>query len=184
MPPLLQRLQQDHRQLHTLLNLLEKSLDRFHQGIEPNYATLAEALEYLENYADQVHHPTEEMLVQSLRDQLKRNLPSPLEVLMRQHEVISELTGHFRQILEGIMQGEVLRRDVVEAQGRELVEVLRKHLQQEEISLFPLAQTQLREADWQALEAQFAQRIGPLVDGQDLARFQALYQHLLAQLQP
>ncbi len=183
MPALLHRLQQDHRQLHVLLNLLERSLDRFHQGIEPNYEVLAEALEYLESYADQVHHPSEEVLFRYLRDRLQGEVPQ-LEVLMRQHEVLSELTGNFRQILEGIIHEEVLRRDVVEAQGRELVEVLRKHLQQEETTLFPLAQIQLSEGDWQELEAQLAQKIGPLVDAQDLARFQTLYQRLLVQLQP
>jgi hemerythrin-like domain-containing protein len=180
MPQLLDRLHQDHQHLALLLDLLTKLLDLFHEGSEPDYELMCEMLEYMENYADQVHHPSEDLIFERLRTHAGQHHPV-LEVLMRQHEVLSELTRYFRQSLEGIVHEEVLRRDEVEAQGRELVETLRNHLDLEESEAFPLAREVLTEEDWQAIEAAASEVTDPVFGDRDPARFRTLYQHLMSQ---
>lgn len=180
MTQLLDRLQQDHKHLSLLLELLEKLLDMFHSGTEPDYEMMCEMLEYMENYSDQVHHPSEDMIFERLRTHAGQH-HSVLEVLMRQHEVLSDLTRHFRQSLEGIVHEEVLRRDEVEAQGRDLVETLRKHLNLEESEAFPLAREILTEEDWEAIDASASKVVDPLFGDRDPMRFRTLYQHLMSQ---
>lgn len=180
MNQLLDRLQQDHKHLLLLLDLLEKLLDMFHSGTEPDYELICEMLEYMENYADQVHHPSEDLIFERLRTHADQH-HSVLGVLMRQHEVLGELTRVFRQSLEGIVHEEVLRRDEVEAQGRDLVETMRNHLQLEEEEAFPLARDVLTEEDWKAIDAAASKVADPMFGDRDPVRFRTLYRHLMSQ---
>ena len=180
MPQLLDRLTQDHKHLALLLDLLEKLLDDFRAGSDPDFELLGEMLEYMETYADVVHHPSEELIFQRVVDQGSQDYPV-LQVLSKQHLVLSELTRYFRQAVQGIVHEEVVRRDEVEVQGRDLIETLRKHLNLEEAEAFPLARQVLSEEDWDALEDQVSHDIDPVFGERDPARFHALYDYLLKQ---
>ena len=180
MPQLLDRLHQDHRHLTHLLDLLDRLQNMFHEGTEPDYELMCEMLEYMENYADQVHHPTEDLIFERMRSYGNQHR-SVLDVLSKQHEILGEINRQFRESLEGIVHEEVLRRDLVEAHGRDLVETLRQHLNLEETEAFPLARELLTEQDWEELEKQAVKDTDPVFGDRDPARFQVLYQHLMEQ---
>ncbi len=180
MPQLLDRLGQDHKHLIKLLDLIESLLDMFHQGTEPDYELMCEMMEYMENYSDQVHHPTEDLIFDRLINHAHQQHPV-LEVLRKQHAVLSEMTRNFRESLEGILHEEVLRRDQVEAEGREMVATLRMHLNLEETEAFPLARKVLTDEDWEAIEQQASKTTDPVFGDRDPARFHTLYLHLMKQ---
>ena len=183
MARLLDRLQEDHRHLARLLDLLDRLLDMFHEGKEPDYELMCEMLEYLEKYADQVHHPSEDLIFERMRSYGNQHR-TILDVLTRQHEVLSEINRQFRESLEGIVHEEVLRRDIVEAHGRDLVQTLRNHLDMEESEAFPLARELLSERDWEELEEQASAVTDPVFGDRDPGRFRALFQHLMNQTKP
>jgi len=183
MSQLLDRLQQDHRHLLRLLDLLDRLLNMFREGNEPDYELMCELLEYMENYADQVHHPTEDRIFERILAISEEHRPV-LDLLSKQHEVLGEINRQFRESLEGIVREEVLRRDLVEAHGREMVRTLREHLILEEREAFPLARKLLTERDWEELEQQTPRTADPVFGDRDPARFQALYQHLMSQAAP
>lgn len=180
MSRLLDQLQQDHRHLSRLLDLLDTLLDQFHDGIEPDYELMCEMLEYLDTYADQVHHPSEEVIFERLLA-LGEEMRRPIDVLSHQHVLLSQLNKRFRQSLEGVVHGEVLLREEVEHQGRELVSNLRQHLNLEETEIFPFARQRLSEADWRAIEDSAPNLNDPIFADPDPARFRTLFQHLMAQ---
>ena len=180
MTQLLERLHEDHMHLTRLLDLLERLLDMFHEGTEPDYELICEMLEYMEQYADQLHHPTEELIFERMQT-YEAGQQQILDVLINQHGVLGEINKQFRTSMEGIIHGEVLRRDLVEAHGRDLVETLRKHLDLEEKEAFPLAQELLTDDDWAELQEQSPKASDPVFGDRDRDRFQALYRHLLAQ---
>ncbi|CAD7855772.1 MAG: hypothetical protein [Olavius algarvensis Gamma 1 endosymbiont] len=177
MAELLDRLTQEHRHLVRVLDLLDDLLDRFHEGDEPDYELMCEMLEYMESYADQVHHPNEEDIFNRLRARSNERYPV-LDQLADQHLRLTRINRRFRQSLEGIVHEEVLRRDQVEIQGRELVETLREHLSLEEREAFPLAQERLSADDWEELLPATASDEDPLFGTAERRRFHALYQHL------
>ena len=182
MTQLLKRLQEDHLHLVRLLDLLERLLDMFHEGTEPDYELMCELLEYMEQYADQLHHPSEDLIFERMRTYYTGQLQM-LDVLSNQHQVLGEINRQFRISIEGIIHGDVLRRDLVEAHGRDLIETLRKHLDLEEKEAFPLARKLLTDDDWAELQEQAPKASDPLFGDRDPDRFQALYRHLLAQTQ-
>jgi len=182
MPQLLDRLTADHSHLTRLLNLFDALLDRFHDGSETDFELMCEMLEYMESYADKVHEPTEEVIFDRLRARGTRD--PVLDELSRQHLALSEMNKKFRRSLEGIVREEVLLRGEVEAQGRELLDNLRAHLELEEAKAFHLMREQLTDEDWEELLPAVPDSEDPIFGIADRARFRALFQHLEAQAQP
>lgn len=182
MTQLLERLHEDHQHLLRILDLLDRLLDMFHQGTEPDYELICEMLEYMQQYADQLHHPTEDLIFERMKT-YDAGQQQIIDVLTNQHEFLGEINRQFRASMEGIIHGDVLRRDLVEAHGRDLVQTLRKHLDMEENEAFPLARKLLTDDDWIELQEQAPNASDPVFGDRDPDRFQALYRHLLAQTQ-
>ncbi|MGB5834565.1 MAG: hemerythrin domain-containing protein [Thiohalocapsa sp.] len=181
MSALLNRLGEEHRRLARIMELLEGLLDRFHGGDEPDYELMAELLEYMIDYSDQVHHPSEDMIFERLlavpnqgHDVLRR--------LMLQHETLTQLNRRFRDSLEGIVHEEVLRREDVEQQGRELLATLRAHMVLEDTEAFPIAAQTLTPADWADIEARAPKAADPVFGHADPERFRAIFAQLKHEL--
>lgn len=179
MPPIMLRLNQDHARLTRLLDLFEALLDRIHAGNEPDYSLLKEALDYMCAYADGIHHPTEDLIFQRLIDQgvVQHEV---FEILMRQHQGITQLAQRFQRALDAILNEEVLLREDVETDGRELLATMRAHLRLEDEEAFPLALEHVDAADWAAIEAAAPAADDPL-NGPDPQRFRAIYHYLAEQ---
>ena len=180
MHPVMTRLHQDHARLARLLDLFEGVLDRFHDGAEPDYELLCEMLEYMVSYLDIVHHPTEDLVFQRVLDKgfERRDV---FDVLMRQHTLLGPLSNQFRESLDGILHEEVILREDVETQGRQLIGALRDHMRHEDDEAFPIALASLSAEDWDAVEAAAPSMEDPLFATPDPSRYRALYQQLSAQ---
>lgn len=174
---MIDRLTLEHQRLARLLDLLEGILDRFSEGTEPDFDLLSEMLEYMESYADQVHHRTEELIFDRLHDRIGER-PEIIAIVSHQHKLIGQINRRFRQSLNGIINEEVLRRDEVEIQGRELIATLRQHMVLEEREAFPLALRLLTDEDWQAIGEIAPSASDPLFVMPDKTRFHTLYREL------
>ncbi|MBN2886753.1 MAG: hemerythrin domain-containing protein [Chromatiaceae bacterium] len=179
MSAILHRLHQDHVRLGRLLDLFEALLDQIHEGDEPDYGLLKEALDYMCAYADGIHHPTEDLVFQRLLDQGVET-PEVFERLMRQHQSLTQVAQRFQRALDAILNEEVLLREDVELDGRELLATMRAHLHLEEEEAFPVALERLTAADWAAIEAAAPAVDDPLA-GPDPQQFRALYHYLVEQ---
>jgi len=177
MSTLLNRLGEDHRRLARLMSLLESLLDQFHAGEEPDYELMAELLEYMIDYSDQVHHPSEDLIFERLLEESDQG-HEVLRRLMLQHESMTHLNRRFRESLEGIVHEEVLPREEVEQQGREVLAALREHMILEDTQAFPIAAKTLSAEDWADIEARAPNVEDPVFGRADPERFRALYAHL------
>lgn len=177
MHPLLEKLKKDHRNLEQILSLLCTQLDNFSAGRESNFDLKIELLEYLETYADQGHHPLEDLIydVAGKRVGDKQEL---LERLSSQHESLTRLTRKFRQSLESILQDGVMMREELEVEGREYVALQRQHLDLEENEVFPLLDKVLTKADWKKIEASVPRHDDPVFEKPDQVRFRYLVSYL------
>ncbi len=181
-PVVMTRLMQDHMRHAKLLDLFDSLLDRFHDGAEPDYDLMNEMLEYLDSYVDIVHHPTEDLVFHRV---LEKGVEQPemFELLMRQHAGLSQVSKRFRQSLNGILHEEVLLREDVEADGRELVAGMRTHMLQEDGDAYPIALQSLDNGDWESIATQAPTAEDPLFGTPDPVRFRALYRYLSEQAQ-
>lgn len=177
MNDLLQRLDRDHRRLEQLLGLLEGLLDEFRDGLEPDYELMCELMEYLIDYADQVHHPSEDLIFERVLAQEGAG-HAVLQQLMQQHQALAQTNRSFKESLEGIVHEEVLRRDEVERRGRALIAQLRDHMRLEDEQAFPLAKACLPEAVWKELLDAAPDVQDPVFGHDDPLRFRAIFRQL------
>lgn len=181
MTDIMKNLRKDHAQIARLMSLLEKELDRFHEGNEPAFDLLIDLLDYLGNYADCVHHPCENWLFQLLQQRTDEG-SAVVDELIGQHDTLAQLTKDFRQTLEAITQDAVIRRDEVEQKGRDYIKLQRSHLKREELEIFPLLELTLKDEDWAAVAAVAKPTEDPLSDGRVQERYQELYEYLIQEL--
>lgn len=176
---LLEKLQQDHKNLSHLIDLLSAQLDALYAGHESDFDLKIEMLDYIEHYAELYHHPTEEKILDEAfsKPEMQEHL-GLRERVSREHEALIGLGRRFRETLEGIMQGEVLRRDEVEARGREFVALQRQHIVFEDHELFPLLEEALNEEEWLGLDEKIPHMDDPVFQRQDYNRFRSLIDYL------
>lgn len=180
MQTIMTRLALDHARLTKLLDLLADLLDRFHEGDEPDFELMNEMIEYMQKYADVIHHPTEDLIFRRVleKGEVQHDV---FHVLMRQHAAITQVSQRFRESLESILKEEVQLREDVEANGRELVATMRSHLAMEDAEAFPIARARLTAEDWEAIAATAPNAEDPVFGSPDPVRFKALYHYLYEQ---
>jgi hemerythrin-like domain-containing protein len=174
---LLERLHRDHQNLEKVLTLLSTQLDHFFAGRESNFDLKIELLEYLETYADQGHHPLENLIFDTARKRLGED-SEIFDRLQHQHDGLVQLTRTFRNSLENILQGGVMPRDELEVQGREYVALQRQHLKLEEQEAFPLLDEAMTGDDWEHVLANMPRHDDPVFEAPDKVRFQTLFEYL------
>jgi len=177
MHPILQHLRRDHTRLVQLLDLLGRQLDLFHGGAEPELELLIDVLDYLENYADCVHHKSEDKMFDLYLAEHGEE-KALIEEVMGQHKTLVEMTRSFRHALEGVVQGAVQRREEVEGLGRDYLALQRRHLDVEEDEIFPLVEQALTDAQLDALEPDLPDGSDPLFDQRVKDRYVMLFRYL------
>jgi hemerythrin-like domain-containing protein len=181
MSALLNRIALDHQRLKRIMSLMEGLLDRFHAGEQLDYELMCEMLEYMIDYEDQVHHPSEDLIFERLLEAPDQG-HDVLRRLMLQHDQLSQLNRRFRESLEGIVHEEVLPRDEVEQQGRALLTTLREHMHLEDTQALPIAAETLTPEDWADIEARAPNAEDPVFGHADPERFRALFAQLRGEL--
>jgi hemerythrin-like domain-containing protein len=182
MSQLLEKLRHDHENLTRLLDLLSAQLDDLYAGDESNFDLKIEMLDYIEHYAEHYHHPAEEKINEKIfRKETFQAHKSLQERVTREHEALMGMARRFRETLEGIMQGEVQRREEVETRGREFIALQRQHIDLEEQELFPLIIDALTEKEWEKLEREIPHMDDPVFHRQDYNRFRSLIDYLQLQ---
>lgn len=182
MHKVLQKLKGDHVNLSRLLGALERQLDDFHHGREHDMDLMCELVEYIESYEDQVHHPTEDLVFERLKA-LTDEKRVAVEALEEQHRILADMSRKLSNSLEAIMHGGVVLRHEVEAQGRAMIKMLRRHMDLEETEVFALAHAVLEDADWNAVEKLAPKYNDPVFGNPDPARFRTIFMHLTEELE-
>ena len=132
----------DHKYILRVLEVLEEMATRARHGQEPDGQDLKDILEFLERFCDRIHQGREEGILfpALLRDRSQKNYPK-LSSLLFDH-------NRERFLVQGLQESLLAssRRDFVFCATR-LVEVLREHINEEEATLFPLADSTFSHAD-------------------------------------
>ena len=101
--------QAEHIKLGRLFALLQKQIDVFHTGKRPNYELMLDIVSYLRDYADQFHHPREEVAFKPLAKHCP-DLVLALDRLTQEHRVIAHAGEALRLLLQAIISGAIIPR--------------------------------------------------------------------------
>ena len=176
MHPLAQRLHDDHRRLTQVLDVLEAQIDRVARAEDADLDLMLEAMTYITDFPNRLHHPVEDVLFKCLAaiDPASAGL---CQEQIAEHERLFHDSAALNGLLEAIQLEEAMApRDHLVHAGQEFVAAQRAHLLREEHDLLPRAQLRLGSAQWD-IAAQTASAVSDPLDGTATpARYQSLYQ--------
>lgn len=174
---ILDRLQQDHKQINGLLQILERQFRSIGRGDRPDYELMHQILHYLTHYPDRYHHVVEELLFERLAQRQPAAKPV-LHALHDQHDHLTQAGSTLRSRINDVLNGVTLKRAELQQRGRHYLREYREHLEYEEQYIFARLSDELTAADWLALTTTFAWHTDPLYADEVAAEYRLLADRL------
>lgn len=175
------RWHEEHANFARLLDLLGKQLELFHEGGRPRYNLMLDTLYYLTHYADDVHHPREELAFAKAAWRDPTILPV-VEALTREHLALREKGDGLVEQLEWVLNEALLPRQEIERAGHDYIATLRRHMKREETDVFPVVARTLGAGCWEEIDRAIAEGHDPLFGPQVEARFRSLCRHIASEM--
>jgi hemerythrin-like domain-containing protein len=144
---IIERLSREHRNIETLLAVLERELEIFDRGDRPNYEVIRGITYYFELYPELYHHPLEELVFAKLK---LRDPAAAAKVgnLTLEHQKGAERLRRVAQAVDGVLADREIPRQSVNDIVRDFIESERRHIRTEDRDFFPAALTTLEPQDW------------------------------------
>ena len=132
---------QEHEVIERVLDALEKEVRSVKSGSPVDRGFFSSAISFLRQFADGLHHQKEEqVLFPALCDAGMPKDGGPVGVMLYEHD---EGRGHIRAMeaeLPAAENGDQSARDRLISETSAYVELLRAHIQKENMILFPMAE--------------------------------------------
>lgn len=142
----------DHMRFSRLLDFLDREMAAFNAGGDPNYQLMRDAVHYLNNYADRVHHPREDVAFERLVGHDPAYQFS-VERLKQEHRAIAVAGAALLELLEETIQDTIIARATIESAASLYLVYFRNHLATEERDILPRVAAVLTPEDWALVKA-------------------------------
>ena len=163
----------EHVRFASLLDFIEQQMMEFHDGGDPDYELLRDVVHYLHHYADQYHHPREDVAFARMV-QRAPGLRVPVLMLLQEHRVLAAVGETLLNYLENILEDAVIDRNTIEAAAATYLVYYRHHLALEEREIVPRAAKLLAPEDWAAVAAAVASVPDPVFGNDAAESYRAL----------
>jgi hemerythrin-like domain-containing protein len=164
-----ERLQTDHHRLRAILETLSEACTE----LKPDdFDALGDHLfclvDYLHEYPNQVHHPTEDLVFNDLLElDLTKEQLEKVAHNKSQHTVLNAATAELVALVDSPTGDIDIDIELFQKKATEYVALQLKHMDFEEREIFPLALSQLSSDSWEVLDNKFGQTNDPLFDEAD-----------------
>jgi hemerythrin-like domain-containing protein len=172
-------LRQEHRNIETLLRVLERELSLFDRGDRPDYDVILAVIDYFKDYPDTCHHPKEDMIIEKLkvRDPVGAAAVGDLEA---QHREGAKRLRRVAEAVERVLSDQDLLRQNVHNIIGDFINHERQHIAIEESVVFPTALNALLPKDWADIGTKLGNRDDPLDRPDFEEKFKKLRRSILA----
>lgn len=177
MEAILEKLHQDHINFDRLLNVLEGQLHLLEDCEVSDLDTTLDAVRYMKEYPDYVHHPMENTIFEYFLEHYDHT-HEHIQGLLVEHDDMPLLTDRLFEALQNALAGFPQEREELCTILGEYISVQRKHIDREEAHVYPMLNSRLDKKDWQQIDRAIAEVEDPLF-GKDVHES---YQKLLAQI--
>ena len=174
------KLLQDHKNIITLLALMEKQVQHFVAGEYVDYQILSDIMHYFVNQPDVYHHPHEDIIFAALK--LKDiNVADLIEEISAEHDLMAKASSTINDELKLIQGNAIFSRQEIVRQLKDFIKRYHDHIIKEEQGLFALANSSLDAADWRRVEHEIEHNEDPLFGNTLRDEYQALYKAILSE---
>ncbi len=167
-------LRADHRNMTTLLDLLDAETLRLVEGGEPDYELVTDIMTYMTEYPDAVHHPREDLIYTHISAQ-KDDLEQSLRHIEQDHKALGVACREIRRDIDARDDDTAVDRASLTAALRRYSVDLRKHMYWEEKDLFEIADSMQDDEAWAKLLKSHHAQFDPLFGSSVERRFRKLF---------
>jgi hemerythrin-like domain-containing protein len=173
MTELIEILREDHRNIETLLLVLERELNIFDRAEQPHYEVAQAIIDYFRDYPDRCHHPKEDAVFAKLKtcDPAAAASVGDLEA---EHLKGAKRLRLVARAVESVLSEQEVLRQTVDDIVRDFIEKERRHM---EMELFPAAAKALLSEDWAEIDARL--QSDSSLDRANEEKFNSLRQRIL-----
>ena len=179
MPRVITVLQNDHRNVSVLLQLLDPLASKVAPGTPADFVPILDIMNYMTRYSDLFHHPMEELVFKKLME--RDDNTSPLvATLIAEHKFLGEKGRQLINSVRNVVNGFEPHEGRLAPERQDYATSLGKHMSREETEVFPLASKLLSDDDWAAIERGMVARADPLFGVGQEAQYVALYDRIVS----
>ena len=142
----------DHANMRVLLQLLESEMERYRNGVVPDFELLQSMINDIVVFQSLAHHPKEDLVFHRLLQRDPLSAEATLD-LLTDHARLAVLSRRFAAALSDVASGVELPRSWFDQLLFEFVAAVRSHMEMEEKEFFPRAKDHLTDADWSEIDA-------------------------------
>ena len=150
------KMRDEHSSINEMLSVLEIFCRRLENGEDASLHDGKLMIEFLQVYADKLHHEKEERLVFPLLEKL--GVPKaggPLEIMLEDHVQGRAYVQAMSEALERLQAGESEARSSFTECAANYIRLMREHIKTEDEAIFDLAEMRLSVAQLEQLAVEF-----------------------------
>jgi hemerythrin-like domain-containing protein len=171
-------LQQEHRNIEKLLDVLEQELNVFDRGERPDYEVVGAVIDFFKNYPDTCHHPKEDVIYEKFKQRAPAKAAQTAD-LQADHRAGAVRLARVAQAVDAVLNDQDLLRESVDHLVRDFIAGERKHIAIEDGQVFPAIVAALQPADWADIALTLADRYGSPAEPDFEEQFSTLRRNIL-----
>lgn len=177
MATVVDRLHEDHANMRRLLDILDRELDAVEAAENADFDLMRDVMRYLVHYSDAVHHPMEDLVYARLAERSVK-ARNDLVSIPEQHERIEAQSRRLHDEVGMVADGGLALRTEILKAGRDYSSGLRKHIEMEDLHLFPLVESTLDEEDLDEVQRVLDENEDPVFGKVVKEDYRVLYRHI------
>ena len=164
--------------MNRLLEMLTYKVTRLREGVHPDFSLMADVVDYVGRYADEHHHPREDVMYEHFRGR-DAQLDKGFDQCESEHARLKQLSHDLAESIDAVLHDAVMPMDRFTDQLEAFVTTEREHLDFEERELFPGIRRLASDKDWEQLEEELPQPSDPLFGEKQAAEYRDLCRALM-----
>jgi len=175
---ILAELHNDHINLNRLLDILRAKVAKLREGTRPNFRLMADAVDYVSDYADRHHHPLEDQMFAFFKGR-DGQLDELMDECSAQHRKLHASSHGLCDAIDSILNDTLMPMDRFIDQLEHFIDEQKGHLDFEEAQVFPALERAANEGDWDQLDQQLPKNEDPLFGENRSEQYLELYRELV-----
>lgn len=178
MKPIIDKLHNDHLNFIKLLEFLENQLSHLKHYQRTDLALMLDAMHYMKEYPDLVHHPLENMVFKYFLEN-HHQVHSELKKLLHEHDELPDLTDRLIEILQDALMDVPQEREELYRLLKEYIAVQKEHMNSEESLVYPTINSVLNDDEWENIKSELEFVKDPLFGDRVKKSYQELLQNII-----
>ncbi|GGO81036.1 hemerythrin [Marinobacterium nitratireducens] len=175
---ILAELHKDHINLTRLLDILRAKVGKLRAGTRPNFRLLADAVDYVSDYADRHHHPIEDQMFAFFKER-DPGLDALMEKCSAQHRRLHAASHELSDAIDSILNDTPMPMNEFIDRLEAYIGEQKGHLDFEEAEVFPALERAAQPGDWEELDEQLPKNEDPLFGENRSEEYLDLYRELV-----